>query len=342
MNMRGLCAATACAIVLALMTSGAPLATAQDAPKPAPDQKKEGAQAQPVTPGETPKKDEGAVKAPAPPAPSAKPLEQAAPAAPPKAAEPAQPAMPAKPEVKVSNIRFVTSEYGPAVAPPVFQPGERITLRYDVSQFQTDIDSKSNLSVLHVLKSAADAKELAKNEFDIKTVCTQGPPIILSAKATLATGTPPGKYHFEIKLVDNLIARNGSAKGDFEVGPPKFAVVNARFTADREGKVEMPPVFGLGQRAYLQFNVLGLKVDQNMARCGASAEAQGPDGLYRKIFKAQPPPVPAEDGRAPAVPVTILLNNSMPGKTQVNVEVHDLGANATVNLPVNYEVLKSN
>ena len=340
MKIRGLCAAIAYAIIA--MTLRMPFTEAQDAPKPLPDQKKEGTQAQPVTPGETPKKVEGAVKAPAAPAPGAKPLEQAAPAAPPKAAEPAPPPIPAKPEVKISNIRFVTSEYGPAAAPPVFQPGERITLRYDVSEFQTDIDSKSNLSVLHVLKSAADAKELAKNEFDVKTVCTQGPPIILAAKTTLATGTPSGKYYFEIKLVDNLIARNGSAKGDFEVGPPKFAVVNARFTADREGKIEIPPVFGLGQRAYLQISVLGLKVDQNTVRCGVSAEAQGPDGLYRKIFKAQPPPVAAEDGQAPAVPVTILLNNSMPGKTQVNVEVHDLGANATVNLPVNYEVLKSN
>jgi hypothetical protein len=42
------------------------------------------------------------------------------------------------------------------------------------------------------------------------------------------------------------------------------------------------------------------------------------------------------------VPVTILLNNSAAGKTQVNVEVHDMGGNTTITVPVTFEVLKSN
>lgn len=301
--------AIAYSVVLALAVSGSGLAIAQDTSRPA-----------------TEKKTEAAPKAPEPAKPET----------------PAKPELPARPQVEISNIRFVAGEYGPAVAPPVFQPGERVIARYEVSKFQTDVDSKSNLSILHVLKSAANAKEVAKNDFDVKTVCAQGPPVILSAKATLPTGTPPGKYCFEIKIVDNLIARTGSAKADFEIGAPKFAAANVRFTADREGKVEIPPVFGLGQRAYLQFNVLGLKVDQNMVRGAISAEAQGPDGLFRKIYKAQLPPVTAEEGNAPPVPVTILVNNSMPGKTQLNMEIHDLGGNATVNLPVTFEVLKSN
>lgn len=317
-------------MILLIGSFGRPLTFAQDTPKPAADQKKEPAPAPAGQKSSEPAK-------PAAPA-VAEPIKTVES----KKAEETKPQPPAKPEVQISNIRFVTSEYGPAAASPVFQPGERVIARYDVSKFQTDVDSKSNLSVVHVLKSAADAKEIAKNAFDVQTVCTQGPPIILSARATLPVGTPPGKYYFEIKMVDNLIARSGSAKADFEIGAPKFAASNVRFTADREGKTDISPVFAVGQRAYLQFNILGLKVDQNMVRCGISAEAQGPDGLYRKMFKQQPPPTAADGGQALPVPVTILLNNSIPGKTTVNVEIHDLGANATLSLPVTFDVLKSN
>ena len=185
--------------------------------------------------------------------------------------------------LKAGNFAFTEGRGGP-VRSAVFQPGDRVFLKYDIAGFARDTNRTPHLSFQ---LAAADPAGVAIHEpwtTRVDGVLVRGAPVNGSPGLELPPFAPPGEYKIAIKVHDDVAKTDLELTPSFElhaaaVGPPSgLELRDLQLSRSESGPAESTPAMEAGSTVYMNMNVFGLQFRDGHTNGHMSLKTLDPDG----------------------------------------------------------------
>ncbi|RJR17470.1 MAG: hypothetical protein C4582_13145 [Desulfobacteraceae bacterium] len=241
-------------------------------------------------------------------------------------------------ELRIENLCFRASKYGPVKGENVFSLGEWIHMSMDITGLKTDPGGMQDVE-LYVTVLHEGGETLMPRK---RMIAIQEKPLYnqarLAAVFRLMAGDdwPPGKYTLTLDAEDRAASSNAQAKANFVQVPLKPALINLSLTADKEGEIPIPWVVQKAMKAYIQFTISGI----------GQGEDRGVDFTLDLLVRDEQKR-PVGQGRVLAynailkermilIPAHVSLSFNIPGKLEYELVLKDRKAqrSLTATLPI--------
>jgi hypothetical protein len=178
-------------------------------------------------------------------------------------------ALPAMAKLEITNIKAVSGPFGPdrgdQTKIEVF-PGEELYFRYTINGVGADEKGNINGSIqVKVIDSAG--KALLEQTSPMKgTIALGGSTLPGTARFVFATNMKPGKYKVVVLVNDSIREESVRFERDVTLKPTAFAVINPRFSYDKDGRIPAPAGGYVGQSLFFRMQVIGFGKSDNKIR----------------------------------------------------------------------------
>jgi hypothetical protein len=227
------------------------------------------------------------------------------------------------PAVKLQDVRLLESRYATRAKNPVIAEGESLWLRLTVTGLKRTDDGIAFAYDVRLLDSAGKAvvnlEDVSRGEVEDQFDCRSFTSHVGLENLRGVTG----KFTLEVTAHDRKAGAQDVWKAGLEIRKPELGLYNVRFTADEEGKIEIPATFPLGGQRFVKFKALGFSAQAGQLHLGDGFEIY--DDRMNRLYALDPTPEGTR-GRVPeswSVPATRKLNCVKPGSYVLRLIVVD-------------------
>ncbi len=143
-------------------------------------------------------------------------------------------------------------------------PGDVAFFAFDIKGLKLDDAGRASYAVtIEILdpKGQVYYKEGPRNS--VAQNFLGGDTLPCAAHVNVPPDTPPGVYPIHVTIADRATKKEVKFEARGKVLPRGFGLIRVSTTADREGKVPVPPVGVIGTSVYVNFATIGFARDKN-------------------------------------------------------------------------------
>jgi hypothetical protein len=172
---------------------------------------------------------------------------------------------PAQGALKLENARSTYGLLGAERTEGKIIPGDMFYLAFDISGLTVAEDGRVLYSMGMQL-TGKDGKVWFKSDpKDLEDYNSLGGTRMPAFALTeVGRDTPPGEYTLTVTVTDRAAKKTETLVKRFEVGEPSFGFVRFGMSFDHRGEVNAPPLAMPGQNYWVNFALVGFKLDDKM------------------------------------------------------------------------------
>ena len=229
-------------------------------------------------------------------------------------------------KLEIRNLVAASGPFGPKRESLELLPGDELYFRFQAHGVAIDGDGRVNVTLETTLTDQA-GKVLSHRSVDVRDVIAFGGDFV-PCRTSVAFGlsTKPAKYHYEVRVRDNVTGETASFERVVTCRQPGFGIVRSGFFYDTNERVPAPPRGVIGQPLRFRLQVVGF--DKSQKKIHVSMEMQTQDGLGKPLMPKPLRAVVALDdadqvARAEVVNFRGFLTLNRAGDFKVRIVVRD-------------------
>jgi hypothetical protein len=248
-------------------------------------------------------------------------------------------------ELKLSNPRTTYGFLGSPRENAKYLPGDVLFLAFDIKGMTVGKQGEIKYSLALDMKNAAGAKVFGQLPQVIESANSVGGNQLPGyAYADIGGSVPAGKYTLTVTVRDEIAKKSEQLTHQFEVLKKDFGIGRLGLFYDDRGGVWAPPVFVVGQSAWLHFWTMGFDRDGKTKDPNVEVRMRILDESGKPTL---PQPITGDlknqklAANAQFAPWLQKVELNRPGKFKIELEAEDKVSKKTVKEVLSITVLES-